>query len=95
MSDTKELIYINSQVDRCLLCYDAPCSKACGAKSSPASFIRSLKFSNTEGAKDMIPALMTRCEDDATLPGCQAVCIRSKIDGAVDIRSIHKYLLKQ
>lgn len=94
MIDTKEIIYINSQVDRCLLCYDPPCNKACGIKSSPADFIRSLKFSNIDGAKDVIKPLMTRCEDDGIVPGCQAACIRSKIDGAVDIRSIHKYLLK-
>lgn len=92
-SAIKESIYINDQVNRCLLCYDPPCTKACGSKSSPAEFIRSLRFSNIEGAKAKAKPLMTRCLDDNTLPGCQAVCIRAKIDRAVDIRSIHRYLL--
>lgn len=95
MTHNKELIFINSQVDRCLFCYDAPCSKACGAKSSPADFIRSLKFSNIQGAVDKVQPLMTRCQDEATVPGCEAVCIRAKIDGAVNIRAIHKFLLKK
>ena len=38
-----ELI-VNEEVSRCLLCHDAPCSKACPAQTNPAKFIRSLRF---------------------------------------------------
>jgi NADPH-dependent glutamate synthase beta subunit-like oxidoreductase len=36
--------------NRCLLCYDAPCSAACPAGTDPAKFIRQIKFHNYKGA---------------------------------------------
>jgi len=36
--------------NRCLLCYDAPCSKACPARTDPAKFIRQIRFYNYKGA---------------------------------------------
>jgi dihydropyrimidine dehydrogenase (NAD+) subunit PreT len=36
--------------NRCLLCYDAPCSKACPAGTDPGKFIRQIKFLNFKGA---------------------------------------------
>lgn len=38
------------EADRCLLCHDAPCSKACPADTRPAEFIRKLRFKNITGA---------------------------------------------
>jgi len=38
------------EASRCLLCHDAPCSKACPAESDPAKFIRSLRFRNSNFA---------------------------------------------
>ena len=35
-----------SEIKRCLLCNDAPCSKACPDKLDPAKRIRSLYFNN-------------------------------------------------
>ena len=35
---------------KCLLCHDAPCSKACPYKQDPAKVIKSLRFANYEGA---------------------------------------------
>ena len=48
-----ELI-VNEEVSRCLLCHDAPCSKACPAQTKPAKFIRSLRFENPKGAIETI-----------------------------------------
>ncbi len=36
--------------NRCLLCYDAPCSKACPAGTDPGKFIRQIRFYNYKGA---------------------------------------------
>ena len=41
---------LNEEVDRCLLCLDAPCSADCPAGTDPAKFIRSARFLNYEGA---------------------------------------------
>lgn len=39
-----------AEADRCLLCHDAPCSKACPAETDPAGFIRKFRFRNITGA---------------------------------------------
>ena len=36
--------------NRCLLCFDAPCSAGCPAGTDPAKFIRQIKFYNSKGA---------------------------------------------
>ncbi len=38
------------EANRCLLCYDAPCSADCPAGTDPGKFIRQLKFYNYKGA---------------------------------------------
>ena len=43
-------LLIIEEASRCLLCYDAPCSKACPAKTNPARFIRAVRFRNFKGA---------------------------------------------
>ena len=39
---------------RCLLCFDAPCSKNCPAGTDPAKFIRSVRLRNIKGAAETI-----------------------------------------
>jgi len=39
-----------AEADRCLLCYDAPCSEACPADTDPGSFMRKLRLRNITGA---------------------------------------------
>jgi glutamate synthase (NADPH/NADH) small chain len=39
-----------AEADRCLLCHDAPCSKACPAETDPAGFIRKFRLRNITGA---------------------------------------------
>ena len=38
------------EANRCLLCYDAPCSEGCPAETDPGKFIRQIKFYNYKGA---------------------------------------------
>jgi len=39
-----------AEADRCLLCYDAPCSIGCPANTDPGTFIRKLRLKNITGA---------------------------------------------
>jgi NADPH-dependent glutamate synthase beta subunit-like oxidoreductase len=38
------------EANRCILCYDAPCSKGCPGKTKPGEFIRKLRLRNITGA---------------------------------------------
>lgn len=39
-----------AEADRCLLCHEPPCSKACPADTEPGTFIRKFRFKNITGA---------------------------------------------
>jgi len=89
-------ITIRQEVSRCLLCYDAPCSKACPAQNQPDKFIRSLFLKNVAGAARSVLAhnilaesCAASCKDSAY---CQNACIRKRIDKAVDIPLLQKHL---
>ncbi|MGN0091455.1 MAG: NAD-dependent dihydropyrimidine dehydrogenase subunit PreA [Alistipes sp.] len=45
----KKLFNVEEEASRCLLCHDAPCSKACG-KGDVARMVRALRFGNRAGA---------------------------------------------
>ena len=66
---------------RCALCYDAPCSATCG-KTDPAGLLRSAWFNNEKTAAAKLPA-----EDVcASCPApCEKACIRP---GEVPIRAL-------
>ena len=55
MSDPRKLLS-RSRMDShtCILCHDAPCSKACD-RCDPARILRALRFDNTDGAADLLP----------------------------------------
>jgi dihydropyrimidine dehydrogenase (NAD+) subunit PreT len=81
---------------RCLLCHDAPCSKACPAGTDPAKFIRSLRFRNLKGAVETIRtnnplgAVCSRvCPYDNY---CEGACSRCGIDEPIRIGEIQRYL---
>ncbi|MBN1944337.1 MAG: NAD-dependent dihydropyrimidine dehydrogenase subunit PreA [Bradymonadales bacterium] len=68
---TLQLAMVEAQ--RCLLCYDPPCSKACPAGTEPGSFLRQLRFLNLEGASRTVL-------DNNPFGGvCGAVCPVSKL----------------
>ncbi|MBB5336910.1 hypothetical protein [Pectinatus brassicae] len=89
-------ITIKEEVSRCLLCYDAPCSKACPAANRPDKFIRALYFQNKRGAaKLMLDANLLSgicAQSCAEHAYCQGACIRKKIDKPVNIPLIQQYL---
>lgn len=84
------------EASRCLLCYDAPCSKACPAGTNPAKFIRSVRFRNFKGAAETIRennALGSICARVCpTEKLCQKGCSRSGIDRPIEIGKIQRYV---
>ena len=58
-----------SDMIRCLLCYDAPCAKACG-KTDPGTILRSIWFDNERSAAARFP-------DPAPCAACGAPCEQS------------------
>lgn len=84
------------EASRCLLCHDAPCSKACPAGTSPDKFIRSVRFRNFKGAAETVRennALGAICARVCpTEKLCQQGCSRSGIDRPIDIGRIQRYI---
>ncbi len=84
------------EASRCLLCHDAPCSKACPAGTNPAKFIRSLRFRNIKGAVETIRVnnplggICARvCPYDKY---CEGACSRCGIDNPIKIGELQRYL---
>lgn len=84
------------EASRCLLCHDAPCSKACPAETNPAKFIRSLRFRNLKGAVETIRennALGGICARVCpTSKYCEGACSRCGIDKPIQIAKLQRYL---
>lgn len=87
---------IVEEASRCLLCLDAPCSKACPAGTNPDRFIRSVRFRNFKGAAEIVRennALGAICARVCpTEKYCQKGCSRSGIDRPIDIGRIQRYV---
>ncbi|MDD5924467.1 MAG: FAD-dependent oxidoreductase [Clostridia bacterium] len=89
-------ITVMEEAQRCLLCLDAPCSKACPAGTDPAKFIRSVRFMNYKGAAETIRennALGSICARVCpTEKYCQLGCSRCGIDKPIDIGGIQRFV---
>lgn len=83
---TYRRIQHRSETARCLLCHDAPCTKACPNDVPVSGIIRSLRFENDRGASEKI-AMHPSCLSCET-PVCMNACTRAKMDAPVDILSI-------
>lgn len=87
-----EDIRIKSETGRCLLCHDAPCSKACPSGLEVDKIVRSLRFDNETGASNRLPE-QDVCKN-CTAP-CMEQCNRCKIDKPVDIPYLISNVKKQ
>ncbi len=80
---------------RCLLCHDAPCSKACPAGTNPEKFIRSIRFRNVKGAVETIrEANILGATCGRVCPYeklCEEACSRTGIDRPIDIGGLQRY----
>ena len=72
-----------SDMLRCALCLDAPCTKAC-PNTEPAELLRSIWFDNEKGAASRLPD-RNPCINCTDCPACEAACVRA---GEVPIRSL-------
>jgi len=77
------------EIDSCLLCYNAPCTKGCPNGLDPAKVIRSLRFENLSGAADSVGSneLCYTCKEK----NCMKSCLKGKIDNPVRIPQLMKY----
>lgn len=87
------------EASRCLLCYDAPCSKSCPAGTDPAKFIRSIRFRNVKGAAETIRennvlggTCARVCPYDRL---CEEACSRCGIDRPIEIGKLQRFAVEQ
>ena len=81
---------------RCLLCYDAPCSKECPAHTEPDKFIRAVRFRNLDGAAEIVRennvlgGICARVCPSEKL--CQKGCLRAGLDKPINIPLIQRFI---
>ena len=68
-------IVYETEINRCLLCEEAPCSKACINNVKPADRIRSLYFDNEYSAFKDFNNECEKCE-----AYCEKECVLKKYD---------------
>lgn len=91
--DKYEELVVHNEVNKCLLCYDAPCQKACPNKIAIASMIQSIRFENTEGAVAKLKECgKLDCTESCEAKYCEKACIYRKIDKPIEVHRIHQYL---
>jgi glutamate synthase (NADPH/NADH) small chain len=87
-----------AEADRCLLCYDAPCSKACPAETDPATFIRKLRLRNITGAIRTVKTnniLGGACGVLCPTPElCEKECSATGISRPIEIGRIQRFLVE-
>lgn len=64
--------YPRGELDRCLICHDAPCTRACPRQLDPARQLRSARFDNAMGAALRLAG--AGCPDDCAAP-CERACV--------------------
>jgi dihydropyrimidine dehydrogenase (NAD+) subunit PreT len=87
------------EAERCLQCFDAPCTQACPAHIKVPMFIGMIRSGNIIGAAEVAKtsnALVNVC--GKICPGeifCQSVCTRSKQDEPIRIRELHFFATQE
>ncbi len=93
-----DLAQAMEEANRCLLCYDAPCSKGCPGETKPDEFIRKLKLRNITGAIRTIKTnniLGGSC--GALCPTaslCEKECSTTHLDRPIQIGKIQETLIR-
>lgn len=81
------------EAERCLQCFDAPCTAACPTRIDVTKFIGMIKTGNILGAAEVVKtanALANTC--GKICPEeifCQSVCTRAEQDTPIQIRELH------
>lgn len=81
------------EAERCLLCFDAPCTVSCPAHIDVPGFIAMIRSGNPIGASEVIKSANALanvcgkvCPEEVF---CQSVCTRAKQDTPIAIRELH------
>ena len=84
-----------AEAERCLRCFDAPCTSACPARIDVPGFIAMIGSGNPIGAAEVVKSANALanvcgkvCPEEVF---CQEVCTRGKQDAPVAIRELHFY----
>ena len=81
--DRYAMTYDRSELNKCLLCYDPECTKACPKSDSVGDILRSMYFRNYKGAIDKLDFDCTCCSAP-----CEKACVLNGKKTPVDIRNI-------
>ena len=68
---------LRNETANCLLCDNAPCTKACVKKLPVADIIRSIRFDNKQTASRLL-------KDQSPCDGCDRNCVESCLAGKID-----------
>ncbi|UCB46389.1 MAG: FAD-dependent oxidoreductase [Spirochaetota bacterium] len=87
-----------AEAGRCLLCFDAPCSKGCPAGTDPGTFIRKLRLRNIKGAIATVKnnnILGGICGILCPVSGlCEKECAATPIDRPIQIGRVQRFLIE-
>jgi len=87
-----------AEAGRCLLCFDAPCSKGCPADTDPGTFIRKLRLRNIKGAIATVKnnnILGGICGALCPVSGlCEKECAATPIDRPIQIGKVQRFLIE-
>ena len=101
MSETAIVSYqrAKTEAERCLYCFDAPCTKACPSHIDIPKFITMLKSGNIIGSAEVVKTSNAFanvcgkvCPEEIY---CQSVCNRASIDEPINIRDLHFFVTQE